>query len=236
MSLEAEESSLSFDLLTKIEENKQIIKIVLTALILGIAATIVVRWYMKSVEIEASHAVVGAGIVPARSTNEVPADTWLKVAAQHSGTQAGRRALLLAASKLFQDGRYSDAEAKFDALIAEGSTDSLLPSAAYGKAACLDAQNKLQEAAAAYQNVISRFKDAPVYELARMGRARIHEASNQPEQALAIYDEMTKSTSATAGNAAGRREALLIKFPNLSKPQSGTNTINVVPASGAPAK
>jgi hypothetical protein len=94
----------------------------------------------------------------------------------------------------------------------------------------LEAQNKLPDALAAYQLVATSFKDEPVSEMARLGKARTHEASKQFEQALAIYDEFAKSTSPSqnARKAAELRDTLLSKHPELSKPASLTNSVNVV--------
>lgn len=230
MSLEAQDSSLSFDVLTWIEEHKQQLKIGLGVVIVGVTGAIIWHNHVIASEAEASHAVVGAGSLPPGSTNKVSSDTWAKLANQYSGTEAGRRALFLSASQLFQEGKYVDAEAKFNAVLSQGAKDSMTASAAYGKAVSLEAQNKLPDAIAAYQLVATSFKDEPVSEMARLGKARTHESSKQFEQALAIYDEFTKSTSQSpnARKAAELRDTLLSKHPELSKPASLTNSVNVV--------
>lgn len=230
MSLEAQDSSLSFDVLTWIEEHKQQLKIGLGVVIVGVTGAIVWHNHSVSTEAKASHAVVSAGILPPGSTNRIPSETWSKLAGEYSGTEAGRRALFLSASQLFQEGKYAEAEAKFNAVVSLGISDSTTASAAYGKAVALEAQNKLPDALAAYQLVATSFKDEPVSEMARLGKARTHEASKQFEQALAIYDEFAKSTSPSqnARKAAELRDTLLSKHPELSKPASLTNSVNVV--------
>lgn len=235
MSLEAQDSSLGFDVLTWIEENKQLLKVGLGVVIVGVTAAIIWHNHSVSTEEAASHAVVSAGSLPPGSTNSVPADVWNKLASQHSGTEAGRRALFLAASQLFQDGKYVEAEAKFDGFISFGGKDSLVASAAYGKAMSLEAQNKLPEALAAFQNVITSFRDEPVSEMARLGKARTHESSKQFDQALAIYDEFTKATnpSQNARKASELRDMLLSKHPELSRPATLTNSVNVVAPAAA---
>lgn len=230
MSLEAQDSSLSFDVLTWIEEHKQQLKIGLGVVIVGVTGAIIWHNHALSTEAAASHAVVGAGALPPGSTNQVPSETWSKLATEFSGTEAGRRALFLSASQLFQEGKYAEAEAKFNAFLSQGGKDSMIASAAYGKAVALEAQNKLPDALAAYQLVATSFKEEPVSELARLGKARTHEASKQFEQALAIYDEFTKSTSPSQNGrkAAELRDTLLSKHPELAKPASLTNSVNVV--------
>lgn len=230
MSSEAQDSSLSFDVLTWIEEHKQQLKLGLGVVIIGVTAAIVLHSRSVTVEASASQAVVSAGSLPPGATNAVPAETWLKLAAEHSGTAAARRSLFLGASQLMQDGKYAEAEAKFNEFLAGGGSDTFTAAAAYGKAVALESQNKLPDALSAYQNVIASFKDDAVSEMARIGKARVHEFSNQFDQALAIYDEFSKSTqqSQTARRAAELREQLLTKHPELSRPVSMTNSVNVV--------
>lgn len=232
MSLEAQESSLSFDLLTWIEENKKLLKLTISGTIIAVTAIIIVRWHAAKTEAEASYAVVAAGTVSPTSTNAVSAETWLALATKHSGTRAAERALLLGATQLYTEGKYAEAAAKFDAFIAEAPDHPFASTALLGKAAALDAQNKLPEAATAYQTVIARFPSDPAAGQARLGKARVLEASGQFEQALALCDELARSSalSSAAREAASLREAILAKHPELSRPQSVTNSINVVPS------
>ena len=235
MSLEAQESSLSFDVLTWIEENKKLLKAFIGGTIVLVTVIIVARWYSAKTEADASNAVVAVGALPAGSTNAVPADAWLSAAGKYSGTRAGERALLLGATQLYVEGKYADAAAKFDAFIAQSSESPFLANALLGKAVSLDAQNKVPEALAAYQVLISRFPNEPTASQARLGKARLHEVSNQFDQALAIYEEMSKGAamSSASRQAASQREALLAKHPELARPQSLTNTVNVLPAAGS---
>jgi TolA-binding protein len=170
----------------------------------------------------------------------------LKIAEQFPNTSAGERALLLAGSALFAQGKYQEAQAQLNKFVQAKPQSSFAPTAAYGVAAALEAQNKPDEALAAYQNLSVRYPSSSVLDDAKLAIARIQEAKNQPELALATYEEMLKPGgmgSATA-EAVARKTALLAKHPELAKTNApvissstvtGQTTVVTSPNSPAPA-
>ena len=139
------------------------------------------------------------------------------MASQHSGTAAAERSEFLAATKLFEDGKYAEAQKAFEAFN-QAHADSLLGGAAtYGVASALDAQNKTAEAIAAYGRFISGFATDPLVAQARLSKALIHESQKQYSEALALYDEVSKdATSMAAQEASAHKAALLQAHPELT--------------------
>ncbi|MFM8358587.1 MAG: hypothetical protein ACKOET_08505, partial [Verrucomicrobiota bacterium] len=65
----------------------------------------------------------------------------------------------------------------------------------------------------------------------RLAKARLHESLKQPQEALALYNEVGKSSQGTTANDAFiRRANLLRQHPELDKPAVTTNTVTVQPA------
>lgn len=135
--------------------------------------------------------------------------------------------MLLAAEALFTEGKFTEATSQFERFTKEYPSSPLCAGAALGIAACLEAQNKPAEALTAYQAVTTRYAESPVTAQARLAVGRLHELAKHPDQALRIYDELSKptSTSAWAGEARQRREALLKAHPELVP----TNAVPALP-------
>jgi outer membrane protein assembly factor BamD (BamD/ComL family) len=158
------------------------------------------------------------------------------VAAAHPGTGAGGRALLLAADAFFRDGKFSEAQAQFEAFLREHPENPLAPFAALGVAASMDSMNKTNEALAAYKDLLSRFAGSTVTAQAKLGLARLYEGRGEPAQALKFYDELTRPNvqSTWSSEAAMWREQLLSRHPELAKtnapasPSAGTNVSGLV--------
>ena len=74
----------------------------------------------------------------------------------------GTRARLLAASAFFGEDRYAEARTEFAKVLSSEVSGPLAAQAAFGVAASLDALDKIDEAAAKYQEVIAQFSDDSV--------------------------------------------------------------------------
>ncbi|MBI3877823.1 MAG: tetratricopeptide repeat protein [Verrucomicrobia bacterium] len=146
------------------------------------------------------------------------ADKLLRIASEHAGTAAGRRALLLGAKELFTEKKFDAARSRFEQYLAESPEAPGAPTAALGVAACLDASNQLDPAISAYQRVIGAYPTTPEAVQAQLAMALLHEAKNQPDQALKTYDEILRARrqSVWSSEANMRRDLLLSKNPQLS--------------------
>ncbi|MSU33515.1 MAG: tetratricopeptide repeat protein [Pedosphaera sp.] len=245
MSLETPESHLQLDLLTWLEENRQLIASLFIAFSLLVVIAMVWRWRSKMVEQVANEALLAAytpstpPATPTPSAEElkVSSDTLLKIASDHSGTSAGERALLLAAGQLFAEGKYGPAREKFDSFLQKFPESPFAATAQMGLAATSDAMGKAAEALTGYNSLLQRFPSQSVANHARLAKAGLLESMNQPAETLAVFDEMTKAGqfSPVSQQAAMRRELLLQKHPELNKTQSVTNSVNVsAPSALAP--
>jgi len=209
-------ADLTLSVLTWLEENKKTLAIGF-AVVSAAAVTLIVQKNLKaSAEAEANQALLATLGTSAKGVGPSAADLS-KVASQHSGTAAAERSEFLAATKLFEDGKYAEAQKAFEAFN-QAHADSLLGAAAtYGVASALDAQNKTAEAIAAYGRFISGFGSDPLAGQARLSKALIHESLKQYSEAISLYDAAAKDATSMAGQeASSRKAALLQAHPELT--------------------
>jgi tetratricopeptide (TPR) repeat protein len=166
---------------------------------------------------------------------------YLKVAEQHAGTPAGERALLFAADRLFTEGKFLEAKARFEKHLAANAAGPAAAVALMGVAACQEAIGETDKAVATYQQVLSQHSGSPETHQAKLALGLLHEQKNQGDQALRLYDEVlrAKPTTVWRMEAEMRREQLLRKDPKLALGATAATsaaTTLVVPATNAPAK
>ena len=92
--------------------------------------------------------------------NSTPASVsqgYLDVANDYSGTPAGERALLQAATSFFTQGKYTDAQGYFQSYLDTHADGQFSGIAALGVAKCLEAEGKINDAIGAYNKVINQF-------------------------------------------------------------------------------
>lgn len=229
MSSEATTQSLSvYDVLAWLETNKKpLIVGFIIAVVLGFAIA-TYRYTSDRKELAASEALLKVKPTPAPDGTVTQPDpsAYLKVAEQYPNTSAGERALLLAGSTLFAQGKYQEAQAQLARFLQASPQTPFAATAAFGIAAALEAQNKTDEALSQYQNLAVRYPNSSVLDDAKLAVARIYEGKNQPELALRTYDELVKPEgmgTATA-EAMARKTALLAKHPELAKTNAVTST------------
>jgi TolA-binding protein len=221
-------ADLTLSVLTWLEENKKTLAIGF-AVVSAVAVTLIIQKNLHaSAEAEANQALLATLSAAGKNGGPTAADLS-KVASQHSGTAAAERSEFLAATKLFEDGKYAEAQKALEAFN-QAHADSLLGGAAtYGVASALDAQNKTAEAIAAYARFISGFAADPLVAQARLSKALIHESQKQYSEAIALYDEVAKDTTSMAAQEASARKAALIQaHPELTP--ALTNAPAVKPA------
>lgn len=210
--------------LTWLEVNKKRLAVAAVAiLVLGFCLYVWKEMSYKK-EVNASSALLHLRPTGSSPTNQIPVPSadFLKVAQSHAGTDAAERAMILAASALFTEGKYADAQREFDNFIKNHPSSPWVSEAAFGVAASLESQGKQDEALTAYQRVVTSYGSEAVANQSRMAMARIHEAKNQPDQAMKQYEDITKQASAgmtmAAQEAFMRRQELIRKHPELAPP------------------
>jgi predicted negative regulator of RcsB-dependent stress response len=193
--MEAQDTSglFLFKLWPWIETNKN--RIFVGAVII-VAATFIfsfVAWERGQKEIAASDALTQLTIsVQPSTTASQLADMYLRVASDHPGTLAGRRAQLQGAATLFATGQFAAAQAQFQKFLDAYPESSFSASAALGVAASLDAQDKSDLAVTAYQQVINNYSDAASVMAAKFAFARIDEQQGKLNEALNNYQDVAR--------------------------------------------
>ena len=228
-----QEVDVSIAVLTWFEENKRKLAIGLGLVSAVVVVSIVHRNMKASTEHEANLALFGT--MP-QAGKPASAPALAGVASKFPGTKAAERAELLAATQLFEDAKYAEAQKAFEAFVAAYPDSQLTPTASLGVASSLDAQNKTAEAIAAYAAFLNEFKDDALASEVKLSKARIHEAAGQFKEALALYDDLGKGGfNAAAQDAALRRATLLQAHPELAPaPQVLTNAVTVPAAAPKP--
>lgn len=186
--------------------------------VVGFVVWIVV-WQGHQREVAAGEAVSSLAVEQILSPGQPnSAEGYLKLAAQYPKSQAGARALLLAAGSLFSDGKYSEAQAQFEKFTREHRESTFMGTALLGVAASLEAQGKTDEAVAAYKELISRHSGETVVPDAKFSLARLYEIQNKPELARDLYLEVERDSRFNSkGIEAGMRvEDLMAKYPKLA--------------------
>ena len=217
--------TLPIDLLTWYEVNKKAVFIGLGVIVAAAAGVILWKGQVRS-KLETSSGALLA--ILAATKEKAPIAELQKIIADHPGTPAAAQAALLAGKSLFEDGKFAEARAQFDAAANSNGTDDLAASAQYGLAACFDAENKTTEALNAYQQVIDFPGARHLAGLARITKGRVHESLGQFKEALALYDAVIKlPTSASATEASQLRTELVRRHPELE-----TRSAEPPPAAG----
>ena len=145
-------------------------------------------------EVDAGRAVTTLMVNQAANKNNTQmAASFAQLASQYAGTEAGKRAQLEAAGASFEGGNYADAQTQFQKFLEGNPSGPLAAIAALGVGASLESQNKLDAAAAAYEQVVSRFGDSTCVPAAQFAMGRIAEQQNKLAVAENFYEDAAGS-------------------------------------------
>jgi predicted negative regulator of RcsB-dependent stress response len=212
-----------YNLLGWFEANKQRVVVGACALaVLGaIVGFFVWRSGQRALEAEEALSSVRMPFVPSEMPAPGTAEALAGIADEFPKTQAAPKARLRAGTVYFDQGNYAKAQEQFEKFLREHGDTLWTPQAVLGIAACLDAQNKVNEAITKYSDFITRYSSDPAVDQARLSLARLYEQTKQPALAL---DVLRKMTDAQAGPSASAQEAqekireLFTKHPELVPP------------------
>ncbi len=163
--------------------------------------------------------------LPFSSAGTIPpgtADALAKVAADHRGSQAAARALLLSASVLFSEAKtpadFAAAEKRFAQVTTEYPDSQWIAQASVGVAASLKAQGNIAGATTKYEEINKRFASSSVADESRLALARLYEPT-KPEEAFKLYEEIIKGNpnSVTTMEANMRQDDLADANPAVKK-------------------
>lgn len=229
-----------YDLLAWLELNKKKVATVAVALVVVGFAIAVMRYTREQKELRASGDLLALKpmLTPPTNTPPVQASALLKVAQEHGGTAAAERAQFLAATALYTEGKYAEAENAFKAFLNDFAESDWRAAASYGIATAQEAQKK-PDAEASYQKVVASYGKSAVADDANLALARIAEQKNQPAEALRIYNQILApkpgaqpGQEAPNARASERKEALLRAHPELNTNTTPTSaTAPMLPTS-----
>ena len=171
-------------------------------------------WQQNETEMTAGEALTQALVSPPPNVDAGQlANTYLKIAADYPGTQAGGRGLMLGAATLYSNGNYPGAQAEFQKYLSEYPSGPFSATAALGVASCFDAQGKTNAAADAYQRVIRGYSDPNAVDAAKFALAGLKEQRGQLADAETFYEEVARNNP----NSPLGSEAMLHAFQLRSK-------------------
>jgi len=222
MQAQDEASVFLLKLWPRIEANKN--RIIAVAVLIVIAVGI---GWIFAVQRQQKEADAGEKLTQLTLNPGAKPEAYLKIATDYSGTKAGERALLQAAAELFDSGHFVEAQAQFQKFLGENPNSELAANAALGVASSLDAQNKIDLAAAAYQQVLRNYTDATPVNAAKMALAKIDEAQGRYNNALASYQDIAQQSMVSFM----RQEAML----RLMDLKNKIPTPTTAPLSASPA-
>jgi predicted negative regulator of RcsB-dependent stress response len=190
----------------------------------GVVAAVVlvagfVIWRHNEKEANAG-AALSRVLMPRMGASQRPEtpDAFLKIAADYPSTQAGARALLLAAGLLFDQGDYPRAQGLFERFAREQPESPFLAEALLGTATCLDAQGQTAKALAAYKSISDRHSHEVAAPQAKFALARLYAAQGKFDLARNLLQEVQRAVGyGTLGDeAAMELRDLDIKHPELA--------------------
>jgi predicted negative regulator of RcsB-dependent stress response len=184
---------------------------------LTVAAFVVVAvfsflsWRNERRETAAGEALTQLFVAPAVGADSVQlAGSFAQVATRYSGTAAGQRAQLQAGAILFSAAHFTEAQAQFQGLLDAHAGGLLAAIADLGVATSLEAQGKLDDAAATYRTVTSQYGETAPALPAKFALGRIAQQQGKFTDALGYFQEIARNNLAgsLASEAAMRVEAI----------------------------
>jgi predicted negative regulator of RcsB-dependent stress response len=230
MRSEVEQLPLADRLWAWFETNKtQAAAGIVVFLVIALIVSFVI-WRRDQQASRAGEALSAVMLGPVTSPNVRPpsADEFLKMASEYPDSTAAARAIVMAASDYFVDGKFEDARIQFERFTRDHRDSPFMGQALLGVAACLDAEGKTNEAVTAYKDLIDRHPGEAVLPQARFSLACLYEALNQPEKARPLFEDVWREDSGNSirSEAGMRLEELSIKFPSLMSPvPASTNPV-----------
>ena len=208
--------------------------------IIGVAAAILViagiysfiTWQHEQAELSAGQAFTDLLMAPPAGNPSQEASALEALAAKYSGTAAGARSQLQAASVLYDAGNYTDAQAQFQKYL-DGQPGGVLASIAQlGVAASLEAQGQLDAAFAAYEKVVAGHSASSEATSAEFALGRIAEKQGKLEAAASYYEQAAQARQmggSLAQEAYGRMLEIKSKLAAANKTQTPAPAASTAP-------
>jgi predicted negative regulator of RcsB-dependent stress response len=165
------------------------------------------------------------------------ADQFAQVADDYSETSGGARAMMEAGQIYFEAGEFEKSRTMFQRLLAEHPDFPLASAATVGVAASLEAEGKLAEATARYEEIVHGGTQDSTWPQARSALARLYTEQNHPDRALDVYKEMLEARSGDSWTMEAQVQVreLLDKYPQLRQQLAPPSAPAIPPAAAPPA-
>lgn len=178
----------------RIEANKN--RIITVAIIVLAVALIIffISWRHQQNQMAAGDALTESLLtIPPNADPARFSQSYLAIAQDYSGTQAGERALLQGAAAMFDQGKYKDAQDYFQQYLNAHPDDEFSGLAALGVAKSLEAEGKINDAVGAYQHVINDFADEQAVNTARYALAQIDVQQGHYADAFQLFQSVSQA-------------------------------------------
>lgn len=233
MTQKEQESAWLYEVWAWLEVNRKRVLFGGVGVLVVVVLGYILYWMRGQAELRANDALLALRPTAGASDTKPAAtpEAFVKIAGEYASSAAAERALLIAAGRYYDAGKYAEAQAQYQKALDHDASGLLAPVAALGVATSLDAQDKVDAAMSAYQAVVAKYPDSPSAADAKMAMATLHESRNEPAVALRLYDELMANRSAgrSAMMASAKREELLKQHPELAK----TNAPVTLPAAAS---
>jgi predicted negative regulator of RcsB-dependent stress response len=233
------ESALFYKLWAWGDKNRK--QLLYGLIVLVVAGIVVAFWFAHGTEKQkdANSALAALTSRNVTTPNGAPAsDALLKVNADYPDTDAGQRALLLAAGDLFVAGKYDEAMAQFNKFLKDYNSSPLAAQAALGVAACYDASGKTNDAISGYQGVIDRYPAQNVVAQAKLRLGILLEAQGKYRDARNALEDLARSippNSMIGSEGISRLQELNAAHPEAQPAPSAMVAPNVPTLTATPA-
>lgn len=202
---------------------------------LAVVGVIVAFWLSHAQEKQKDANAALAGLTSQTITSpsaEPSADALLKVNSDYPDTDAGQRALLLAAGNLFAAGKYDVAKAQFQKFLQQYNNSPLAGQAALGIASCYDATGNTNDALSGYQGVVDRYPNQNVVAQAKLRLGILQEAQGKYHDARSTLEEVAR---AFQGSIIGSEAMTRLQELNAAHPEVQATAPAAVTAPSIPA-
>ena len=211
-----------------------------TVVMLAVAAIAFGGWYGWKHHREAVRTAASEALVSAYTTDEIE-----EAVSRFGGQPVGGALRIRLAKSYFDAGRYEEALAQYEALLAD-PPDGFADIPAVGKAQCLEALGKFAEAAAAFDAFAEANPKSYLALTAQLGAARAFAQAGDKAKALARLDalkaankddELAKSRVEATETAVKRYEPkpAAAEAPAAAAPAAAEAPAAAAPAAAAPA-
>jgi tetratricopeptide (TPR) repeat protein len=230
MSSDAMDTAGLYKALAWIEKNrKQVIYGVMAVLAIGLVVFFV-TWKNSQKQVAAGQTFSEVFAAQSAAGTNAAADPYLKVASQYPDSSAAERALILAATTLFTNGKYAEAQNLFEKFTREHRGSALTGQALLGIAASEEAQGKADLALAAYKDIVDRRAGESILPQAKFQLARLYEGKKDLKQAYDLYKDVSSSDpfGSIGDEASVRMKELEAKDPSLAPAPAAS--VSIAPA------